>query len=79
AGTLPSIAAVLPAHVIDLLAEAKMVASKGEARRLIAQNGVKLNDVPVTDVAQMVTPADLRDGAAKLSLGRKRHLLVRPA
>lgn len=79
AGTLPSIAAVLPAQVIDLLAEAKMVASKGEARRLIAQNGVKLNDAPVTDVAQMVTPADLRDGAAKLSLGRKRHLLVRPA
>ncbi|MDI3305979.1 MAG: tyrosine--tRNA ligase [Acetobacteraceae bacterium] len=79
AGTLPSIAAALPAQVIDLLAEAKMVASKGEARRLIAQNGVKLNDVPVTDVAQMVTPADLRDGAAKLSLGRKRHLLVRPA
>jgi len=79
AGTLPSIAAALPAQVIDLLAEAKMVASKGEARRLIAQNGVKLNDAPVTDVAQMVTPADLRDGAAKLSLGRKRHLLVRPA
>lgn len=78
AGTLPSIAAALPAPVIDLLAEAKMVASKGEARRLIAQNGVKLNDEPVTDPAQVVTPADLRDGAAKLSLGRKRHLLVRP-
>ncbi len=79
AGTLPSIAAALPAQVIDLLAEAKMVASKGEARRLIAQNGVRLNDAPVTDPAQVVTPADLRDGAAKLSLGRKRHLLVRPA
>jgi len=79
ASTLPSIAAALPAQVIDLLAEAKMVASKGEARRLIAQNGVRLNDAPVTDPAQVVTPADLRDGAAKLSLGRKRHLLVRPA
>jgi tyrosyl-tRNA synthetase len=79
AETLPSLAAALPAGIIDLLAEAKLVASKGEARRLMAQGGVRLNDAPVSDVAAMVTEADLRDGAAKLSLGRKKHLLVRPA
>ncbi|MCB4822110.1 tyrosine--tRNA ligase [Roseicella aerolata] len=77
AETLPSIAHVLPASVVDLLAAAKLVASKGEARRLVAQNGVRLNDAPVTDPLQPVTEADLRDGAAKLSLGRKRHVLVR--
>jgi len=77
AETLPSHVAALPAGIVDLLAEAKLVASKGEARRLIAQNGVRLNDAPVTDPAAQVTQADLRDGAAKLSLGRKRHLLVR--
>jgi tyrosyl-tRNA synthetase len=77
AETLPTHVAALPANVVDLLAEAKLVASKGEARRLIAQNGVRLNDVPVADVAAQVTAADLRDGAAKLSLGRKKHLLVR--
>jgi tyrosyl-tRNA synthetase len=77
AETLPSIAHALPASVVDLLAAAKLVASKGEARRLVAQNGVRLNDAPVTDPLQPVTAADLRDGAAKLSLGRKRHVLVR--
>jgi len=79
AATLPTHTAALPAAVVDVLAEAKLVASKGEARRLIAQNGVRLNDVPVTDVAAQVTASDLRDGSAKLSLGKKKHLLVRPA
>jgi tyrosyl-tRNA synthetase len=79
AETLPSHAATLPAGVVDLLAEAKLVASKGEARRLMAQGGVRLNDVAVTDVAATITAADLRDGAAKLSLGKKKHLLVKPA
>jgi tyrosyl-tRNA synthetase len=77
AATLPTHIAALPANIVDLLAEAKLVASKGEARRLIAQNGVRLNDAPVGDVAAQVTSADLRDGAAKLSLGKKKHLLVR--
>jgi tyrosyl-tRNA synthetase len=77
AATLPTHVAPLPAGIVDLLAEAKLVASKGEARRLIQQNGVRLNDAPVADVAAQVTAADLRDGAAKLSLGKKKHLLVR--
>jgi tyrosyl-tRNA synthetase len=77
AATLPTHVAALPAGIVDLLAEAKLVASKGEARRLIQQNGVRLNDAPVADVAAQVTAADLRDGAAKLSLGKKKHLLVR--
>jgi tyrosyl-tRNA synthetase len=79
AATLPTHVAALPAGIVDLLAEAKLVASKGEARRLIQQNGVRLNDAPVADVAAQVTESDLRDGAAKLSLGKKKHLLVRPA
>ncbi len=77
AETLPSVTAALPASIVDLLAAANLVASKGEGRRLVAQNGVRLNDAPVTDPLQAVTAADLRDGAAKLSLGRKRHVLVR--
>ena len=79
AETLPSITHALPAPLADLLVAAKLVASKGEARRLVAQNGVRLNDEPVADAVRPVTDADLRDGAAKLSLGRKKHVLVRPA
>ncbi len=74
---LPSITHTLPASLADLLVAAKLCASKGEARRLVAQNGVRLNDAAVADANASVTEADLRDGAAKLSLGRKRHVLVR--
>jgi tyrosyl-tRNA synthetase len=77
ADTLPAIAHALPAAVVDLAVAAGLAASKGEARRLIAQRGLRLNDALVTDVAAQVTPADLRNGAAKLSAGRKRHVLVR--
>ncbi|MDQ1079044.1 tyrosine--tRNA ligase [Pseudoroseomonas cervicalis] len=79
ADTLPSIAASLPAPVIDLAVQAGFAASKGEARRLIRQNGLRLNDEAITDEALAVTEADLRDGAAKLSAGRKRHVLIRAA
>lgn len=78
AESLPSIQAALPAAVIDLAVQAGFAASKGEARRLIRQNGLRLNDEPIADEALSVTPDDLRDGAAKLSAGRKRHVLVRP-
>jgi tyrosyl-tRNA synthetase len=77
ADTLPAIVHALPAAVVDLAVAAGLAASKSEARRLIAQHGLRVNDAVVADVAAQVTPADLRDGAAKLSAGRKRHVLVR--
>ncbi|PZW45614.1 tyrosyl-tRNA synthetase [Humitalea rosea] len=77
AETLPTLSAALPAAVLDLLAEAGLVASKAEGRRMIRQGGVRLNDVAVAEETALVTTADLREGAAKLSLGRKRHVLVR--
>jgi tyrosyl-tRNA synthetase len=77
AETLPFVTHPLPAPVVDLAVAAGLAASKGEARRLIAQHGLRLNDRVVAEVTAQVTPADLRDGAAKLSAGRKRHVLVR--
>jgi tyrosyl-tRNA synthetase len=77
ADTLPAITAALPAPFVDLAVAAGLATSKGEARRLIAQAGLRLNDAVVSDTALQVTAADLRDGAAKLSAGRKRHVLVR--
>ncbi|GBQ28804.1 tyrosine--tRNA ligase [Gluconacetobacter sacchari] len=71
------LAAGLPAF--RLFAESGMAASNGEARRLIRGGGARINDVAVKDESLMVTPADLVDGAIKLSSGRKHHLLVRPA
>ncbi len=79
AADLPAVAASFPAPLLDLLVSAGFAASRGEARRLVRGGGARLNDSPVTDEARAVTAADLRDGAAKLSAGRKRHALVRPA
>jgi len=57
----------------------KLVRSNGEARRLIESKGVKINDETVTSIMQMLKPSDLRDGAIKISLGKKRHVLLKPA
>ncbi len=81
----------LPAHPVTaaalaegiplfrLLAESGLVQSNGEARRLIRGGGARLNDAVVTDEASLVTQADLRDGAAKLSAGRKQHRMITTA
>jgi tyrosyl-tRNA synthetase len=61
-----------------LLAESGLAQSNGEARRLIRGGGARVNDVAITDEAHNVSAADLRDGAIKLSAGRKQHRLVRP-
>jgi len=79
ADTLPSITASLPASLADLLVSAGLASSKGEARRLVAQNGIRLNDNVIGDAQRTVTADDLVDGAAKLSAGRKKHVLVRAA
>ena len=66
--------------VFELLRRSGLVTSNGEARRLIQQGGARLNDVPLNDANRLVTLADLgADGVLKLSAGRKRHVLVRPA
>ncbi|BAK84812.1 tyrosine--tRNA ligase [Komagataeibacter medellinensis] len=61
-----------------LFVEAGFAASNGEARRLIRGGGARVNDVVVGDEAQVISGADLIDGAVKLSSGRKRHILVQP-
>jgi len=63
----------------ELLREAGLAASNGEARRLIKGGGARLNDARVDDETQLVTMADVNaDGVIKLSAGKKRHALVRP-
>ena len=57
---------------------AGLAASNGEARRLIRGGGARVNDIAVTEEGQLIGAADLRDGAVKLSAGRKHHRLIRP-
>jgi len=56
-----------------------LVVSKGEARRQIRNGGLRINDAVVTDENMMLTTKNLTlEGVIKLSLGRKRHVLLKP-
>jgi len=70
---LPRLAVASATPLIDLLVAGNLAASRAEARRAIRGGGVRLDDVPVADEAAVVRPAD---APRKLSLGRKRHLLL---
>lgn len=64
--------------LIHLLHGAGLVASLSEGRRQIRQGAVRVNDAPVKDELWQLTTADLDEkGVAKISVGRKRHALVR--
>ena len=57
----------------------KLAASSGEARRHIEAGAVRVNDVPVTAYEHCLTSADvLAEGVIKLSVGKKRHALIKP-
>jgi tyrosyl-tRNA synthetase len=73
--TLPSEQTVL---VIDVVIALGMAGSKSEARRLVEQGGVKLNDRTVSSPTSSIAANDLdADGTARLSVGKKRHALIR--
>ena len=64
--------------LVALFVEAGLAASNSEVRRAIANNAVSINDARVDDPQRSVTLADANaEGVIKLSLGRKRHALVR--
>lgn len=63
--------------VVDLLVRAELVTSKGEARRLIKGNGIRINDEIISDEAAMVDLGQFdNDNTLKLSAGKKRHILI---
>ncbi|HEX5998195.1 MAG TPA: tyrosine--tRNA ligase, partial [Hyphomicrobiaceae bacterium] len=63
--------------VLNAFVKAGLVKSNGEARRQIAGGGLRVNDAAVTDEKAALTSGDLADGVVKLSLGKKRHVLLR--
>jgi tyrosyl-tRNA synthetase len=65
--------------VLTAFVKAGLAASNGEVRRAIANNAIMINDVRVTTEKAVIGEADVTaDGAVKLSLGRKRHVLLKP-
>jgi tyrosyl-tRNA synthetase len=77
---LPTITAKLPDGILNLAVAAGLAGSNSEARRLITNNGLKLNDEAVSDPKLTVDVSALNsDGVLKLSSGKKKHVLVKPA
>jgi tyrosyl-tRNA synthetase len=65
--------------VLAAFVKAGLAASNGEVRRAIANNAILVNDVRVTDDKATIGEADVTaEGVVKLSLGRKRHVLLKP-
>jgi tyrosyl-tRNA synthetase len=65
--------------VLNAFVRAGLVTSNGEARRQIKGGGLKLNDVTVTDEKMVLSNSALTpEGVIKLSLGKKRHVLLKP-
>jgi len=85
AENLPSIE--VPASELDaglgvllLIVRAGLAGSNGEARRHVQGGAVKINDIGVSDERQTVGSGEITgDGVIKLSVGKKKHVLVRPA
>ncbi len=66
--------------ILSLFVKAGLAESNGEARRHVKGGAVRVNDKPVSDDRQIVGSGDVTgDGVIKLSLGKKKHILVRPA
>lgn len=68
----PTYALYGAAPLIDVLVGSGLVKSKGEARRLIQQNGVRLDGAPVTDIQQTVDPAAA--GEQVVQAGKRKFL-----
>jgi len=65
--------------VLALFVRAGLAASNGEARRHIQGGAVRVNDSGVSDDKRLIGSGDVNaDGVIKLSLGKKKHVLVKP-
>ncbi|MDR6818801.1 tyrosyl-tRNA synthetase [Neorhizobium sp. 2083] len=66
--------------LLSLVVRAGLAGSNGEARRHVQGGAVRINDQPVSDERMMIGTGEITgDGVIKLSLGKKKHILVRPA
>jgi tyrosyl-tRNA synthetase len=61
--------------IVQLIVKSGLATSGKEAKRLISENGAKLDDAPLTDAGLMIDAAALAS-PIKLSAGKKRHALV---
>ena len=65
-------------NIIELIFQNNLVQSKSEARRILKNNGVKINDVVINDEKKIINIEDVKENNyIKLSIGKKNHLKVK--
>lgn len=63
-------------NIIDFLVDIKFLTSKSEVKRLLAQNGLRLNKELLTDPSKIITESDFKDNSILLQKGKKTFLKV---
>ncbi len=64
-------------NILDLIAKSKILDSKSEARRAIANKGIKVNDKLMNDDKKIFELKDFKNSTLKLSHGKKKHYLIK--
>ena len=64
-------------NILDFIANFKILSSKSEARRAIANKGFKINDTIIENEKRVLKLKDFRNKILKLSYGKKRHYLIK--
>ena len=64
-------------NILDLLSNSKIVSSKSEARRVIANKGIKINDVIETNDKKIIKSSDFNEKILKISFGKKKHFIIK--
>ncbi len=64
-------------NLLEFLSNNKILSSKSEARRVIKNKGLKINNIVVTDVKRMLQQKDFKEGTLKISYGKKKHYLIK--
>jgi tyrosyl-tRNA synthetase len=64
-------------NIIDFIADNKILPSKSEARRAIANKGLKIDDIVIEDEKKILKLEDFKKNVFKLSYGKKKHYLIK--
>ena len=64
-------------NILDLIAKNKILSSKSEARRVISNKGLKLNDKAIENEKKILQLKDFEKNTLKLSYGKKKHYIIK--
>ena len=64
-------------NILDLISNNKILSSKSEARRVIANKGFKIDGVIIKDEKKVLGLKDFKNNILKLSYGKKKHFLIK--